>query len=52
MGAVAVALQERGFKVTGSDENVYPPMSSFLENKGITLMEGYSETPLRMRTWW
>jgi UDP-N-acetylmuramate: L-alanyl-gamma-D-glutamyl-meso-diaminopimelate ligase len=41
MGAVAVALQERGFKVTGSDENVYPPMSSFLENRGIALMEGY-----------
>src|SRR6187399_583096 len=41
MGAVAVALQERGFKVTGSDENVYPPMSSFLQNKGIALMEGY-----------
>ena len=41
MGAVAVALQERGFKVTGSDENVYPPMSSFLENKGIALMEDY-----------
>src|SRR3979490_1427836 len=41
MGAVAVALQERGFKVTGSDENVYPPMSNFLENKGIALMEGY-----------
>jgi UDP-N-acetylmuramate: L-alanyl-gamma-D-glutamyl-meso-diaminopimelate ligase len=41
MGAVAVALQERGFRVAGSDENVYPPMSSFLENKGIALMEGY-----------
>src|SRR5438034_3413367 len=41
MGAVAVALQERGFKVTGSDENVYPPMSSFLENKGIARMESY-----------
>ncbi len=41
MGAVAVALQERGFKVTGSDANVYPPMSSFLETKGIALMEGY-----------
>jgi UDP-N-acetylmuramate: L-alanyl-gamma-D-glutamyl-meso-diaminopimelate ligase len=41
MGAVAVALQERGFKVTGSDQNVYPPMSGFLESKGITLMEGY-----------
>ncbi len=41
MGAVAVALQERGFKVTGSDENVYPPMSSFLQEKGIAPMEGY-----------
>src|SRR3954468_15098034 len=41
MGAVAVALHERGFKVTGSDASVYPPMSSFLENKGIVLMEGY-----------
>ena len=41
MGAVAVALKERGFKVTGSDENVYPPMSTFLEGKGIAIMEGY-----------
>jgi len=41
MGAVAVALQECGFKVTGSHENVHPPMSNFLQKKGITLMEGY-----------
>jgi UDP-N-acetylmuramate: L-alanyl-gamma-D-glutamyl-meso-diaminopimelate ligase len=41
MGAVAVALQERGFKVTGSDENVYPPMSTFLQEKGIAVMQGY-----------
>jgi UDP-N-acetylmuramate: L-alanyl-gamma-D-glutamyl-meso-diaminopimelate ligase len=41
MGSVAAALQERGFKVTGSDENVYPPMSKFLEQKGIALKEGY-----------
>ncbi len=41
MGSVAAALQERGFKVTGSDENVYPPISIFLEKKGIALMEGY-----------
>ena len=41
MGAVAVALQERGFKVTGSDENVYPPMSTFLREKGVAIMEGY-----------
>jgi len=41
MGAVAAALRERGFDVTGSDENVYPPMSTFLEKKGISLFQGY-----------
>src|SRR6266567_2559233 len=41
MASVAAALQERGFKVTGSDENVYPPMSTFLKEKGIPLKEGY-----------
>ncbi len=41
MGSVAAALRERGFKVTGSDKNVYPPMSIFLGKKGIVLKEGY-----------
>ena len=41
MASVAAALQERGFKVTGSDENVYPPMSNFLREKGIVIEEGY-----------
>jgi UDP-N-acetylmuramate: L-alanyl-gamma-D-glutamyl-meso-diaminopimelate ligase len=41
MGAVAAALRERGFVVTGSDENVYTPMSTFLESKGIALFAGY-----------
>jgi UDP-N-acetylmuramate: L-alanyl-gamma-D-glutamyl-meso-diaminopimelate ligase len=41
MGSVAAALRERDFKVTGSDENVYPPMSIFLHAKGIALKEGY-----------
>jgi UDP-N-acetylmuramate: L-alanyl-gamma-D-glutamyl-meso-diaminopimelate ligase len=41
MGSVAAALRERGFAVTGSDENVYPPMSTFLEKKGIALHQGY-----------
>src|SRR5881409_381181 len=41
MASVAAALQDRGFKVTGSDENVYPPMSNFLQEKGITAKEGY-----------
>jgi UDP-N-acetylmuramate: L-alanyl-gamma-D-glutamyl-meso-diaminopimelate ligase len=41
MGSVAAALRERGFVVTGSDESVYPPMSTFLESKGIDLFSGY-----------
>ncbi|MBV9617603.1 MAG: UDP-N-acetylmuramate:L-alanyl-gamma-D-glutamyl-meso-diaminopimelate ligase, partial [Verrucomicrobia bacterium] len=41
MGSVAAALQERRFKVSGSDENVYPPMSIFLEKRGIKLSAGY-----------
>ncbi len=41
MGAVAAALRERGFTVTGSDENVYPPMSTFLEKRGVKLNSGY-----------
>src|SRR5690242_21234252 len=43
MGAVAAALQKRGFKVTGSDENIYPPMSTFLESSGIKLRQGYAK---------
>src|SRR5580765_8035926 len=41
MGSVAAALSERGFTVTGSDENVYPPMSTFLEQRNIALCSGY-----------
>lgn len=42
MGAVAAAMREQGYTVTGSDSDVYPPMSTFLEGKGITLKSGYS----------
>ncbi len=41
MGSVAAALRQRGFTVTGSDDAVYPPMSTFLESRGITLRQGY-----------
>lgn len=41
MGAVAVALRDQGHVVTGSDANVYPPMSTFLESQGIRLSSGY-----------
>jgi UDP-N-acetylmuramate: L-alanyl-gamma-D-glutamyl-meso-diaminopimelate ligase len=41
MGAVAAMLRDQGFTVTGSDEHVYPPMSTFLEEKGIRIQAGY-----------
>lgn len=41
MGAVASAMVRKGYTVTGSDANVYPPMSSFLEKAGIKIFEGY-----------
>ena len=42
MGALAAALKEKGIAVTGSDAGVYPPMSTFLEGRGITVAEGFS----------
>jgi UDP-N-acetylmuramate: L-alanyl-gamma-D-glutamyl-meso-diaminopimelate ligase len=41
MGSLAAALRDRGVEVTGSDDNVYPPMSTFLEGKGITISKGF-----------
>ena len=39
MGSLALLARDLGHKVTGSDLNVYPPMSTQLENAGITLMQ-------------
>jgi UDP-N-acetylmuramate: L-alanyl-gamma-D-glutamyl-meso-diaminopimelate ligase len=41
MGAVAAAVRDLGYIVTGSDDNVYPPMSSFLQSKGIEISQGF-----------
>ncbi len=41
MGGLALLAREAGFKVTGSDQNVYPPMSTQLTDSGIELMQGY-----------
>jgi len=46
MASVAVAMKERGYLVTGSDNNVYPPMSTFLAERGIDVMAGYAESNL------
>lgn len=41
MGSLAAALRDRGVEITGSDDNVYPPMSTFLEGKGIRISKGF-----------
>ncbi len=41
MGGLAVIARQQGHQVSGSDQNVYPPMSTQLEQQGIVLMEGY-----------
>jgi UDP-N-acetylmuramate: L-alanyl-gamma-D-glutamyl-meso-diaminopimelate ligase len=46
MGGVAMLAKEKGFRVTGSDANVYPPMSLQLASAGIELIEGYEASQL------
>jgi len=47
MGSLAVLAKELGHRVTGSDANVYPPMSTQLEAQGIELLQGYSAEHLQ-----
>ena len=47
MGTLAVMLKDKGHEVSGSDENVYPPMSDWLAGKGIAVAEGYSADNLK-----
>ena len=49
MAAAAAAMLDKGFAVTGSDQNVYEPMASFLAAKKITVMNGYDERNLSHR---
>jgi UDP-N-acetylmuramate: L-alanyl-gamma-D-glutamyl-meso-diaminopimelate ligase len=49
MGGVAMLAREMGFKVTGSDQNVYPPMSTQLESHDIQLISGYEVEQLALK---
>ena len=42
MGGVALLARELGYQVSGSDANVYPPMSTMLRDAGIDIVDGYS----------
>src|SRR5512144_796255 len=49
MASSAAAMMEKGFSVSGSDQNVYPPMSTFLAERQIEVMNGYSERNLAQK---
>ncbi|MCE0558679.1 UDP-N-acetylmuramate:L-alanyl-gamma-D-glutamyl-meso-diaminopimelate ligase [Motilimonas sp. E26] len=46
MGGLAILAKQLGHRVTGSDANVYPPMSTQLEEQGIELIQGYDPSQL------
>src|SRR5438128_10871241 len=46
MASLAGMLQQRGYEVGGSDEHVYPPMSTYLQSLGIPVLEGYTKEHL------
>ena len=47
MASAAAAMLDKGFAVTGSDQNLYEPMASFLARKNIAVMNGYAEQNLK-----
>ncbi len=49
MGGIAAIARQTGHQVTGCDANVYPPMSTQLEEQGITLIEGFSKEQLSLK---
>lgn len=49
MGGAAILARQLGHKVTGSDANVYPPMSTLLESQGIDIIQGYESTQLESK---
>ena len=49
MGSLAVLAKELGYRVSGCDQNVYPPMSTQLEDAGIELIQGYDVSQLALQ---
>ena len=49
MGGIAAIAKQAGYRVTGCDANVYPPMSTQLEAQGIELIEGFGAEQLSLK---
>jgi len=48
MAGIATLAKSHGYKVTGCDQNVYPPMSTQLEQLGIKITEGYDSNQIEI----
>src|SRR5206468_11056676 len=49
MASLAGLLQSKGYRITGSDQNIYPPMSTYLQEIGIDILAGFSPEHLSHR---
>ena len=49
MGGIAAIAKQAGYRVTGCDANVYPPMSTQLEAQGIELISGFDASQLDLK---
>lgn len=47
MGNLALMLKNKGYNVIGSDSNIYPPMSTVLEEAGVKILKGYTEDNIK-----
>ncbi len=47
MGGVAIIAKQMGYKITGSDTNIYPPMSTFLQQNGIEIIPHFDVSQLQ-----
>ncbi len=50
MGGIALLAKQKGISVSGSDQNVYPPMSTQLEEQGIELIQGFDPKQIPEKT--
>ena len=48
MAGIASLAKSKGFRVTGCDQNVYPPMSTQLEEQGIEIIEGFNPSQVEL----
>ena len=49
MGGIAVLAKQAGYRVTGCDANVYPPMSTQLQEQGIELISGFDAAQIELK---